>query len=322
MTEIFDVIDKIEGEYDADIFAYIAPIFGPLDDKVLHLCRNNKRHKNILLMIDTPGGSADAAYRIIRAIHRCYHVDGGQLIFFVPRFCKSAGTIMALGGDRLIMSQEAELGPIDVQLRTDDEVGERTSGLTPHQALDTLAGEAVLHFRRFFRHLRYDDDTLFSTRLSAELASQMAIGLMSPIYEQLDPLRLGEVERFVRIAVDYGERISSSNVKHLAIEKLAAAYPSHGFVIDREEAEDQLFHKVEKPTDALEMLARAVIDNFNPNEPVVRFLRRPEQNPQGDSDETDEPNKRKSRSRKRGSSAKVRSNSSEPNGVSALVDPE
>ena len=48
---------------------------------------------------------------------------------YVDTVCKSAGTILALGADVIIMSQYAELGPIDVQLQKEDEVGESTSGL-------------------------------------------------------------------------------------------------------------------------------------------------------------------------------------------------
>ena len=41
------------------------------------------------------------------------------------------------------------------------------------------------------------------------------------------------------------------------MDYLVAAYPDHGFVIDREEAGD-LFHNVEKPTAELERLADAL----------------------------------------------------------------
>jgi hypothetical protein len=294
----------IQEQYSCDILAFISPIFEPVDDQVLEICRSRERQKNLLMIADTPGGSADAAYRIVRAIHRCYGNNGGEFILFVPRYCKSAGTIMALGGSRLIMSQEAELGPIDVQLRKDDEVGERTSGLTPHQALDTLAGETVQQFRRIYHHLRHDEETLFSAKLSAELASSMAVGLMNPIYEQMDPLRLGEVERFVRIAIDYGERIRSRNVKENAIGMLAAAYPSHGFVIDREEAEASLFYSVEKPIDELEYLAQALLNNVTRDKSFVRFIEKTNDNEESADDGQEEPDEKpRGRSSKRKSSS-------------------
>ena len=306
-----DVAD-IEKYYNADILVFSAPLFTLIDDFLIGLCRKRNRRKNILVIMETPGGSADAAYRVCRALRRSYCTggEGGEFILYVHRYCKSAGTILALGSDRIIMSQEAELGPIDVQLRKEDEVGERTSGLTPHQALDTLAGEAMLHFRRFFRHLRYDDEIMFSTKLAAELATSMTIGLMGPIYQQIDPLRMGEIERYVRISSEYGERLRSKNVKPRAVELLAGAYPSHGFVIDREEAEENLFHKVERPVDALERVADAILDTLDDSEPVIRFLNRDQSEAAGkDNDGKKVIHNRTGRERKRTSSTEIRPDS-------------
>lgn len=65
---------------------------------------------------------------------------------------------------------------------------------------------------------------------------------MSPVYSQIDPMRLAEVERAIRISGDYAERIAV-NLKGDALPRLLAGYPSHGFVIDRREARD-IFEKV------------------------------------------------------------------------------
>jgi len=47
-------------------------------------------------------------------------VGGGQFRVIVPDFAKSAGTLMALGADTLIMSDSSELGTIDPQIWSDD----------------------------------------------------------------------------------------------------------------------------------------------------------------------------------------------------------
>jgi hypothetical protein len=49
-------------------------------------------------------------------------------------------------------------------------------------------------------------------------------------------MRLGEIERFVRISVDYGDRLATDNHKPDTVQKLVVGYPSHSFVIDRREA--------------------------------------------------------------------------------------
>ena len=245
-------------------------MFRPIDRAFINEIRRKKSRKNALLIIDTPGGSAEVAYRMGRAVQRAYITktgtgdDCGKFIIYVHEICKSAGTILSLAADTIIMSQFAELGPIDVQLRKDDEIGERTSGLTPHQALETLQVESGSHFLRFFRELRFGSELGFSTKLSADIAAKMAVGLMGSVYSQMDPSRLGEVERHVRVSSEYGSRLKTENVKEQTVARLAAEYPSHDFVIDRTEAR-QLFKNIEKPIDELEKIA----EHFASDKPEV-----------------------------------------------------
>jgi hypothetical protein len=86
-----------------------------------------------------------------------------------------------------------------------------------------------------------------STKLASALACRLTTGVYKSIYSQVDPIRLGENQRKIVIASQYGERLASSNVKEGTVSRLIARYPSHGFVIDREEAE-ALFVKVRTPT--------------------------------------------------------------------------
>ena len=257
-----ELVRKVSSHYDADIYVFIGAMFPPLDRNFLEEVRRNRNRRNALLLIDTPGGSAEAAYRMGRAIQRAYQTqseddENGKFLLYVHEMCKSAGTILSLAADGIIMSQYAELGPIDVQLRKDDEIGERTSGLTPIQALQTLQVESGSHFQRFFRQLRFGNELGFSTKLSADIAAQMAVGLMGSVYSQIDPTRLGEVERHVRVSSEYGTRLQTQNVKQHTVARLAGAYPSHEFVIDRKEAR-LLFDEVSRPTDDLESLAHAL----------------------------------------------------------------
>jgi hypothetical protein len=165
-----------------------------------------------------------------------------------------------------------------VQLLKEEEVGERRSGLAPRQALETLSMEAGRAFNRLFRYMRFGGNMQLSTKMAAELATRMTVGMMEPIYAQLDPIRLGEVERFVRISQEYGDRLRGPNVKKGTIEKLLGGYPSHEFVIDREEARE-LFERVEVPSDELELLAEAFIGAHHPTpdklDSFISFLNQP-----------------------------------------------
>lgn len=262
-------LEAVGEKYEADILAYIGFIMEPDDDTALAVLRKRRRkRKNVLLVLSTPGGSADAAYRIARCIQRAYKcrsddmAERGTFYLYVHDMCKSAGTLLALGATTLIMSQGAQLGPIDVQLLNEEEVGERRSGLAPRQAMEMLSAEAGKAFFRMFRLMRTSGLHL-PTKMAAESAAKMAIGMIEPLYAQLDPIRMGEVERFVNIAQEYGERLRSTNVKNDTISKLLSEYPSHEFVIDREEA-SEMFERVETPSDELELIASTFISMHHP----------------------------------------------------------
>jgi ClpP class serine protease len=56
------------------------------------------------------GGDIDEAYLLATYLQR---LAREKLVIYVPRFAKSAGTLLALAGDELVMLPIAELGPID-----------------------------------------------------------------------------------------------------------------------------------------------------------------------------------------------------------------
>ena len=266
-----DVRQYCEAE-DTDIFIYLGNIRRSYDDDIINLCRKREhRKKNVILMLTTNGGDPNAAYRIGRCLQMVYSPPraeavlkkpgdegGGIYTVLVNGVCKSAGTLIALSADRLLMTGNAELGPLDIQLRKPDEVGERTSGLTPIQAIQFLEHQSLGLFKRHFKQLRFDADLNFPTKLSATIATNITKGLLSPIYEQIDPMRLAEVNRSLSITQEYADRLAR-NLKDDALSKLIMEYPSHGFVIDREEAKT-LFKRVDKPPPLLFAVAESFKD--------------------------------------------------------------
>ena len=65
------------------------------------------------LLLHTSGGSIDAAEKLMWMLKR--HVGPAKLRVIVPELAKSAGTVMVLGADSVVMSDMSELGPIDPQ---------------------------------------------------------------------------------------------------------------------------------------------------------------------------------------------------------------
>ena len=74
---------------------------------------------NVTLLLDSPGGEVDAAEKMVHILREtCAPPSGGtgDLEIVVPYAAKSAATLIALGADRILMSDSSELGPIDPQV--------------------------------------------------------------------------------------------------------------------------------------------------------------------------------------------------------------
>ena len=85
------------------------------------LLHNVKKGESVELLLHTAGGSIDAAEKLIRMVRS--KVGEAELNIIVPEFAKSAGTLMILGADRVVMSDMSELGPIDPLMRFADSNG-------------------------------------------------------------------------------------------------------------------------------------------------------------------------------------------------------
>ena len=70
--------------------------------------------ESVELLLHTHGGSIDAAEKLIRMVRS--KVGEAAFHVVVPELAKSAGTLMVLGSDRVVMSDMSELGPIDPQM--------------------------------------------------------------------------------------------------------------------------------------------------------------------------------------------------------------
>jgi len=167
----------------------------------------------------------------------------------VPGWCKSAGTLLCIGAYDLVMGDLGELGPLDVQVAKRDELALVSSGLTIDSAFRGLQSVAFQMFETFLLDTVGKSHGRITTKTAAELSASMTVGLLAPVFQQLDPMKIGDDFRSTRIAQDYALRLDgrSQNMVHDddmdAIEALTRGYPSHGFVIDRTEAES-LFHRV------------------------------------------------------------------------------
>lgn len=231
---------------DTDLYLFSGEITRESGAEFVQLvCGRATRRTKATVFLTTNGGDPNAAYRMAKSLRRAYSTV--RLLVVGP--CKSAGTLIALGANELGFAPAGELGPLDVQLTKPDEIFVLGSGLDVLQALSMITDAAFERFEQFMINLGARSGGAISTKMAAEVASNFASKLFEPISAQIDPLRLGEVQRAIRIARTYGERLSDGlkNIKPNTIDHLIEGYPSHGFVIDMEEAQ-KLFVNVTELT--------------------------------------------------------------------------
>lgn len=94
--------------YFTDTDRSLLQIDGGDDLHLIELLRGCKR-EGVDLLLETGGGMTDATEKVCAILRRL----APNLRVFVPRRAKSNGTVIALAGQRIVMSASSELGPID-----------------------------------------------------------------------------------------------------------------------------------------------------------------------------------------------------------------
>ncbi len=247
MTNICDAesANKVAKNLDADVLLINSDIMRGLDNQLINDIIMRKRRKNIFLILVTQGGDPDAAYRIARCLQDYYE----KFIAFVTGYCKSAGTLCLLGANEIVMTDMGELGPLDVQVAKKDELFELSSGLVATEALEVLQTKAFDMFENCMLAIKIHGGGQITFKTASEISVKIAVGLMEPLYRQIDPIQVGEVARSMRIATAYGQRLMmrSGNFTEKTLGLLRDTYPSHSFVIDKTEVK-RLFINVRTPS--------------------------------------------------------------------------
>jgi len=232
------------------------------------------RKPNLLMILVTNGGDPDSAYRIARCLQRNYE----KVTVCISGICKSAGTLVALGAHELAFTDYGEIGPLDIQLAKKDDLWGQESGLTVTTALTALHENAQDAFDHFLVSLTTRSGGRITVRTASEIAAKLTQAIYSGISEQIDPIHLGEVNRSMAIARDYGKRLmdKGNNAKEEeTLQTLISGYPSHSFVIDKEEAAT-LFKNVRECTPdevaLLEDLEPYSLTPMPADSPWVRFI--------------------------------------------------
>ncbi len=119
--ELLSLIGKYNSIRNRYLIVYAGAIGKPIPDipismddyYIIYDILKNVKTKELDFYIETPGGSGEVVEEIVRFLRSKFD----NINFVVSGEAKSAGTILALSGNDILMTKSGSLGPIDAQVR-------------------------------------------------------------------------------------------------------------------------------------------------------------------------------------------------------------
>jgi hypothetical protein len=173
------------------------------------------------LVLSTHGGSVTATRQIAMLLRD--FTD--YLTILVPHRARSAGTLLCLGADQLVLGPLAELGPVDAMMAPGASAASGVPGV--------ISAEDVRAFRSMARDW-FDVDR-----------AEDRLQLLALLATRVFPTSLSSFYRFDRLVRDVAEELLQYQLRgdeHLAdrsriVNKLVGGYHSHDVVISRRDAQ-------------------------------------------------------------------------------------
>ncbi len=199
----------------------------------------------ISLILYTKGGDTSAAWNLVNLIRMfCEKFE-----VIVPSKCRSAGTLICLGADQVVMTKQATLGPVDPAVT--GPLGPEIPGATG-EARAPVSVEAVNGYLGAVE------------RYGGEKAAAKAL---RDLADKVHPLVLGQVFRARQQIRDLAQRLleqrlEDSKAVERIVEFLCSDSGSHDYTINRREA-GTLGLPVEKCSPGLYETVKAISDSYS-----------------------------------------------------------
>ena len=170
----------------------------------------------------------------------------------VPFHCHSAGTLICLGADRIIMTKQATLGPIDPSVN---------GPMNPVVVLNNqqISIPVSVEFVNGYLEIAKSELSITDEKALA--------GLLDNLSNKIHPMVLGQVQR-TRAQI---QMLAKKLLKHQSIDTqkqddivkfLCKESGSHDYTIYRREAKDELGLNIEKPNDELYTIIKSLYENI------------------------------------------------------------
>jgi hypothetical protein len=158
----------------------------------------------------------------------------------VPYYAKSAATLLCISADTIVLDELSQLGPLDTQIEETKTGGEKTyaSALNPFKALEQLQQFSLDNLESAARMLLARTD--MSVEASLKHAMEFVQATAIPLFQQIEPEKMGEYSRALSVGEEYGLRLLrrfnnygwDANTQESIVKHMVHGYPSHEYIID------------------------------------------------------------------------------------------
>lgn len=229
-SQVIAIVTGDRPGQEAQIAKDIVDLLGPLLDKL----RNPKK---ISLILYTQGGDIIAAWSLVKLLRE--FCDDFEVI--LPSKCFSAGTLICLGADRIVMAKQSCLGPIDPSINgpLNPKIQIPGAGEQPIPlSVEEVAGYMEL------------------ARSEGQVPEAGLASVFLRLARDVHPLALGRVKRARKQIQDLAHKLLAKNMgnakqREKVIKILCSEAGSHDYAIYRTEARQELGLNVETPSMAL-----------------------------------------------------------------------
>ena len=199
---------------------------------------------NLYLIIKSGGGSPFSSVAMMNILDSRFT----KISTIIPEYAKSAATLMALGTDKIYMSEKSALGPLDLPTEHHRD-GSRISALDIKNTITTMASliESIAENRFDFLRKRS-----IPKKESAQFSLENATDFLKPIVSQIDPYHLQKAHRELRIGQWYAIDMLSRrmmkgkpNQVRKTTNALVNSFPAHEYSIFSNDAKEMLHLTIE-----------------------------------------------------------------------------
>ncbi len=246
--ETKNLIQKIEKARNSKVIAYVTgdrqPFVTKVADDIIPIFAKHLekigRQKTISLFLYTRGGDMITPIRLIKLI-RSY---ADEIEMIIPYRAHSAGTLISIGADKIVMGRLGELSPVDPST---GHPFNPENPLNPKQKMEISVEDLNSYF--------------LLAKEKAGVKDEQMVNVYEDLVAKIHPLSLGNAYRATRMAKQITEKLllMHFDAKHdkekidSIVKEITGDICIHGYPITRDEADSLGLNMVE-PDTALEKI--------------------------------------------------------------------